>query len=205
MLGKTYRQDGAEQAKDILKDLAHHPSAINHIATKLARHFISDAPPASAIEKLESVFLKTGGDLSELARAVIHLDDAWQAESQKLKTPEELLVSSARALGGYAIFGGVRDLRKIYESLGQPPFGAPAPEGWSDNAADWAGPDAIKKRLEWANRVGQRGQSKVTASEFIENALGPLASSATRTSISRAESNAQGLTLALMSPEFQRR
>ena len=72
-------------------------------------------------------------------------------------------------------------------------------------AADWAGPDAIKKRLEWSNRAGQRGQSRMNASEFLTEALGELVSAETRTAISRAESNAQGLTLALMSPEFQRR
>ena len=108
-------------------------------------------------------------------------------------------------LGGYAAFGGVKDLRKIYESLGQAPFSAPSPDGWPDAAEDWAGPDAIKKRLEWANRAGQRGQSRMGAETFLGDAMGTLVSSDTRLEISRAESNAQGLTLALMSPEFQRR
>ena len=205
VLGKLYRRDGAGQAKSILRDLASHPSTARHIATKLARHFVSDVPPASAIETLATVFRKTGGDLRELARAVIQLDEAWESVPQKLKTPEELLISAARALGGFAVFGGGRDLRKIYESLGQSPYGAPAPEGWPDTAEDWAGPDAIKKRLEWANRAGQRGQSRMNAGAFLEGALGPLASENTKLAVSRAESNAQGLTLALMSPEFQRR
>ena len=41
--------------------------------------------------------------------------------------------------------------------------------------------------------------------EFIDVALGPLASADTRQAIARAESRQQGLTLALMAPEFQRR
>ena len=205
VLGKRYGQDDADQAASILNDLARHPSTARHIATKLARHFVSDTPPESAVQKLEAVFRDTEGNLTELARAVIHLDEAWSGDAQKLKTPEELLISAARALGGFAVFGGGRDLRKIYESLGQPPYGAPAPEGWPDKAEDWAGPDAIKKRLEWANRAGQRGQSRMGAEAFLEGALGPLASQNTRLWISRAESNAQALTLALMSPEFQRR
>ncbi len=205
VLGTRYRQDGAGQAKAVLSDLAKHPSTAEHIATKLARHFVSDKPPASVIEKIKLIFLKTDGDLKELARAIIHLDEAWLPESQKLKTPEELLISSARALGEVPVYGQVRDLRKIYQSLGQAPFAAPAPEGWPDKADDWAGPDAIKKRLEWANRAGQRGQSHMNASAFLDGALGPLASTDTKLWISRAESNAQGLTLALMSPEFQRR
>lgn len=205
VLGNRYRQSGANQARAVLTDLARHPSTARHIATKLARHFVSDTPPLSVIERLERVFRNTDGDLTALAKAVIGLDEAWEADSKKLKTPEELLISSARALGEFPVFGGVRDLRKIYESLGQAPFAAPAPEGWPDQAEDWAGPDAIKKRLEWANRAGQRGQSRISAGAFLDGALGRLVASDTKLWVSRAESNAQGLTLALMSPEFQRR
>ena len=205
ILGKTYRQGDREQALAVLRDLARHPSTARHIAAKLAQHFISDTPPRGSVATLEAAFLESGGNLAVLARATINLDEAWTAVPQKLKTPEELLISSARMLGGYAAFGGVKDLRKIYESLGQAPFSAPSPDGWPDAAEDWAGPDAIKKRLEWANRAGQRGQSRMGAETFLGDAMGTLVSSDTRLAISRAESNAQGLTLALMSPEFQRR
>ena len=114
VLGKTYRESGAGEATSILRDLSAHPSTARHIATKLVQHFVSDRPPESAIGKVEAVFRDTNGDLTELARAVIDLDEAWEAEPQKLKTPEELLISSARGLGGFAVFGGARDLRKIY-------------------------------------------------------------------------------------------
>jgi uncharacterized protein (DUF1800 family) len=40
---------------------------------------------------------------------------------------------------------------------------------------------------------------------MLEIALGPLATSDTRTAIGRAESRQQALTLLFMSPEFQRR
>lgn len=205
VLGKKYKTDGEEQAREILKDLAVHPSTIMHVAFKLAQHFVADSPPASAVDKIAAAFRETGGDLKALARTIVRLDEAWNPEPRKLKTPDDLLVSAARALGGYAVYGGVRDLRKIYTSLGQVPFGAPSPDGWSDKADDWVGPDAIKKRLEWANRAAQRGQSRLGAEVFLEEALGVLAGTDTRRVISRAESNAQGLTLALMSPEFQRR
>lgn len=205
VLGVSYGDTGRDQALNILRDLAKHPATIRHIAKKLARHFVSDVPPETAVNALELAFKVADGDLTELARAIINLKEAWSPVAQKFKTPEELLISSARALGGYAVFGGVRDLRKIYTSLGQQPFGAPSPEGWSDLAADWAGADAIKKRLEWANLAGQRGQSRIKATGFLENALGGLARSETQLEVSRAESNAQGLTLAIMSPEFQRR
>lgn len=203
VLAKTYSGPAAEQAGAILKDLAANPATAKHIATKLTRHFVSDTPPASAVAKLETAYMKSGGDLSALARAVIDLDEAWGETSQKFKTPEELLVSAARAAGVQATFGGGQ--RAVYTSLAQQPFGAPSPAGWPDDTASWAGSDAIKKRLEWANSVSRRMARGETPAEFLDRALGEIASEKTRQAIARAESAEQGFTLALMSPEFQRR
>lgn len=203
VLSKTYSVAARDQAAAILKDLAASPATAKHIATKLARHFVSDAPPPSAIAKLEASYMKSGGDLSALARAVVDLDEAWAETPQKFKTPEELLVSAARAAGVQATFGGGQ--RAVYASLAQVPFGAPSPAGWPDDTASWSGADAIKKRLEWANSVSRRMARGETPSEFLERALGEIASEKTRTAVARAESAEQGFTLALMSPEFQRR
>lgn len=203
VLAKTYAGPAAEQAGAILNDLAVNPATAKHIATKLTRHFVSDTPPASAIARLESVFIRSGGDLSTLARAVIDLDEAWGETSQKFKTPEELLVSAARAAGVQAAFGGGQ--RAVYASLAQQPFGASSPAGWPDDTASWAGSDAIKKRLEWANSVSRRMARGETPTQFLDRALGEIASEKTRQAVARAESAEQGFTLALMSPEFQRR
>jgi uncharacterized protein (DUF1800 family) len=203
VLGKTYNGPAKQQAAAILDDLALHPATAKHVATKLARHFVSDTPPAVAIAKLEAAFLQSKGDLAVLARAVIDLDEAWAETPQKFKTPEELLISAARAAGPQAAFGGQQ--RQVYASLAQQPFGAPSPAGWPDDAASWAGSDAIKKRLEWANAVSRRMARGETPSEFLDRALGEIASQRTRQAVARAESAEQGFTLALMSPEFQRR
>ena len=203
VLGKRYGGEGKQQAAAILDALALHPATARHVAIKLARHFVSDTPPESAIAKLETAFLKSGGDLATLARAVINLDEAWAPGQMKFKTPEELLVSAARAAGPQAAFGGAQ--RQVYTSLAQAPFGAPSPAGWPDDTAAWSGADAIKKRLEWANAVSRRMARNYSPLDFVEGALGDLAGEKTRQAISRAESAEQGFTLALMAPEFQRR
>lgn len=203
VLGKEYRKDGREQAKDILDDLARHPSTARVLATKLAVHFISDTPPQGAIDTLEAEFKRSDGDLTQLAKSLINLDAAWDAEPTKFKTPEELLISTARLMGMRSVFGG--RVRAVYRSFGQVPFLAPSPQGWPDSAEDWAGPDAIMKRMEWANRTARRAPGSMNSERFLDEALGPLATPDTRLAVSRAESQNQGLTLALMSPEFQRR
>lgn len=203
VVGKKYADTGRDQAGAILDDLARHPATARHVATKLARHFVSDTPPASAVEKLAGVFMQSNGDLSTLARAVIDLDEAWAPEQQKFKTPEELAVSVARVAGGQAAF--IYGARQVYVSLTQAPFKAPSPAGWPDDAASWAGPDAVMKRLEWANSVSRRMARGASPNDILDAAVGELLTERTRLAVERAESAEQGFTLALMSPEFQRR
>jgi uncharacterized protein (DUF1800 family) len=46
VMGKTYPAGGVEQARAVLADVAISPATAAHIATKLARHFAGDTPPA---------------------------------------------------------------------------------------------------------------------------------------------------------------
>jgi uncharacterized protein (DUF1800 family) len=65
--------------------------------------------------------------------------------------------------------------------------------------------DGLAQRLDIANRIAELVQARIEPAAFLDIALGPLASAETRQAIARAESRQQGLTLALMAPEFQRR
>jgi uncharacterized protein (DUF1800 family) len=53
--------------------------------------------------------------------------------------------------------------------------------------------------------AGGQGTGSMSPTDFLDLALGPIAGDATRKAVSRAESAEQGFTIALMSPEFQRR
>ena len=77
VLGKSYRDTGANQAIAILDDLAAHPATARFVAIKLARHFTSDDPPPSLIAKLERDFRQTGGDLGSLARTLVNAPETW--------------------------------------------------------------------------------------------------------------------------------
>ena len=202
VLGQRYSDAGGQQAQQILMDLCQHPKTAQHIAFKLARHFHSDEPPASLVARLETAFLDNDGALTPVYRALIDAPEMWEPSALKLKTPDELLVSAARLIGTDAVFAG--NPRKVFESLAQRPFNAPSPEGWPDTEDDWLTPDGLQKRIEWAGRVARRSAT-IDARRIMEQGLGPLASERSMTAIARAESGEQALTLALMSPEFQRR
>jgi uncharacterized protein (DUF1800 family) len=91
------------------------------------------------------------------------------------------------------------------EILGQRPYTPGSPAGWPDTMAHWDGGDALIKRIEWAAAIGRQISDRVRPVRLGEAVLGPVFNDHTRTIVSRAESSAQGLTLLLASPEFQRR
>ena len=133
--------------------------------------------------------------------ALTTLPAAWQP-GQKFKTPQELVASSLRALSLDA--DAVPALVGILGGLGQPVWNAPAPNGWSDRAADWAAPEAMMRRIDWAygvaGRIGERDPV-----ELADAALGPQLRDATLTAMRHAGSRRDAMTLLLTSPEFQRR
>ncbi|MGL5838280.1 MAG: DUF1800 domain-containing protein [Sphingorhabdus sp.] len=204
VMGKSYSGDGVEKGLAVLEDLAAHPKTAEFIATKLVRHFIADAPPPAAVASCASAFLKSGGDLPTVYRALIDTPEAWDPSLRKTKRPEEYLMSALRALEGPDLEGG--HLISLLAQMGQPAFMQPGPDGWADTADNWTGADALWKRLEWATIVAkQKAPSKPDPAGVAVELLGPTVSAQTLTEIKRAESPEQGLAMLLVSPEFLRR
>jgi uncharacterized protein (DUF1800 family) len=202
VLGRRY-DEGPEALGAVLHELARHPATARFVSTKLARHFVADDPPRGLVERLVAAWQRSEGDLPSVYRALVRSPEAWQPTPQKLKTPAEWVLSSARLLGiEERLFargdGGIG-------ALGQRLHAAPSPAGWSDRAEDWLGPDALWKRVEWATRTGERSGRQLDARALAAASLGPLLGDATRTQIENAADGPQALALLLMAPEFQRR
>jgi uncharacterized protein (DUF1800 family) len=205
VMGRVYNQEGIAQARAILADLAASPKTADRISHKLAVHFVSDTPPASLVDRLRTAFLDSRGDLAVLARSLIGAPEAWVPEARKFKTPYEFMVSSYRAVGSLPRSAQI-DVAAPLADFGQPTFGAPQPNGWSDLAADWAAPDALVKRLAWsAQFANANAATAITPVEVGASVLGARLAADVKTALSRAESNAEALAILLMSSEFQRR
>ena len=203
VLGQRW-PEGAKALPALLQRLARHPSTARHIATKLARHFVADAPPPVLVERLAQAFLDSGGDLPTVYVALIDSPEAWATTQAKLKTPEEFVISSARLLRlGERVNPRAPDAG--IAALGQRLQNPGSPAGWPDRAEDWLGPEAVWQRVEWADRVAQRLGGSTDARALANSSLGPLLSPATRTEIERAADGPQALALLLLAPEFQRR
>ena len=88
--------------------------------------------------------------------------------------------------------------------LGQAPWRAPSPAGYDDLAASWAGPDALIRRVEFAERMS-RAVPADNVLALAEAAFPGALTDPTLTQLKRAESGGQALALLLVSPEMMRR
>jgi len=200
VLGRRFAP-GEQGGVDALAFLGTHPATYHHLATKLVRHFVADAPPPDAVRRVETVLHDTDGDLGQAALAVTGLEAAWQPLT-KLRGPQDYVLAALRAADLPA--DARPNAQQIMRGLGQPLFGAPFPIGWPDQAADWAGPEPMMRRIDWA--YGFAGRTAAMDAEQVGDAsLGPLLSADTRSQIKQAGSRRDALTLLFTSPEFQRR
>jgi uncharacterized protein (DUF1800 family) len=202
VLGKGYPDNGVEQGRAVLADLARHPATARHIAQKLAAHFVADEPPPSLVAKLEKAFLDSGGNLKEVAKSLILADESWAPQRTKLKPPSAWLVSIARIADAPAAMPIGRVLG-TQAMLGEALWRPPAPNGYPDTESAWI--DGVPRRLDIADDYAGRLANNVDPLALVDSALGPLASVDTRETIARAESRKQALALLVMAPEFLRR
>lgn len=146
--------------------------------------------------------MESRGDLTHVTATLIRLDATWAQPLSKMRSPNDFITATLRATGMEIPDDKLVNAMKL---LGQMPFGAPSPAGWPDKAADWTGPDAILRRIDWSLAFGQRVGPRLDARSFVDTALGDLADDGLRQAVARAPSPAEALGLVLSSPAFQRR
>jgi uncharacterized protein (DUF1800 family) len=166
VLGREYRQAGLAEGEAAIRDLCAHPSTASFVATKLVTHFVSDVPPASAVDRVATVFRDTGGDLRAVAASLVSLEEAWDPATRKFRTPQDWLVAALRAAGARQVppmlVQGLNQLR-------QPLWAPPSPKGFGDALGDWADPDGLMNRAELARTAVQRmGRAGVDPARLVE-------------------------------------
>jgi uncharacterized protein (DUF1800 family) len=203
ILGKSYGEGGESQARAVLADLAASPATARHVATKLARHFAADDPPPALVERLTAAYLRSKGDLPTVYGVLIDAPEVWNAAVPKFRTPWDWTVAALRAVGSKQVPG--QAVANLLNQLGQPVWRPGSPAGYDDIAASWAGPDALVRRVEAAERIASRAGDAIDARQLAPKVLPGSLSPTTATALARAESPGQGLALLLASPEFLRR
>ena len=201
VIDRDYDDNGIAQGRAVLARLAVHPATAKDIASKLARHFVSDAPPQALVDRLAKRFIDSGGDLKAVSRELVLAPEAWDAPRTKMRRPGEWLVGALRSTG--IAPSDVRPLVQAQNLLGEPLWRPPAPNGFSDDSAAWM--DGLAQRLDISNQFARRTGDLIDPQAVAEASFGPLLSKDTQEALARAESRQQGVALLLMSPEMQRR
>jgi uncharacterized protein (DUF1800 family) len=136
VLGKRYPDTGYNQCVAVLRDLAARPATAHFIATKLARHFIADDPPESAVQRVAQAFSQSGGDLPTVYKALIDSPEAWRQPVAKYKSPSDYIVSAFRGLE--LPVKVEKPPVGLFQQLGQRIWAPGSPAGWPDRSADSA-------------------------------------------------------------------
>jgi uncharacterized protein (DUF1800 family) len=149
--------------------LCRHPSTSHFIATKLVAHFIADAPPPRAVERVDQVFRDSQGDLRAVSRSLIELDDAWREDLRKFRTPQDWMLAILRAFGDTAAIGQLADTAPVVlRQLRHPLWSPKAPAGFGDTMQEWADPDALLNRAELARSVSRRLRGSVEPAALLD-------------------------------------
>jgi len=140
---------GEDDGRRALAYLAAHPSTAAQIARKLVRRFVDENPPQALVDAATDTFLRTRGDLREVMRTIL-LSDAFLSRPPrtKLKRPLVLIASTIRALR-LEIQDDVGFYRSYLWLLGELPYNAGDPRGYSENSAQWLASGALLSRLEF--------------------------------------------------------
>jgi uncharacterized protein (DUF1800 family) len=127
-------QGDLDQVIDIV---AAHPSTAQFIATKLCVRFISDDPPATAVEMVTRAFTDSRGDIKTTLRTLFATPEFQASAGMKFKRPFHYVVSALRATN--AETDADRGLLSYLEKMGQVPFRYPTPDGYPAKAEHWHG------------------------------------------------------------------
>jgi uncharacterized protein (DUF1800 family) len=206
--GQIFPDDGQLRGERALRLIANHANTAQHLAFKMARHFIADEPTEAMVAPLRNAFLTNGGSLKAMAVALINLPEAWSTPPTKMRLPTEVVVGAMRAANmpmltddSYNMVGrALLDLR-------QKMWSAPSPEGYSDDLQTWLNPDAMTARIDvaqmMAGRAAAQGVTNVAA--LADGLFGLGLSFSTRERIMYAGNPRAQLTILFACPEFHRR
>jgi uncharacterized protein (DUF1800 family) len=173
VMGLAFSYGGQKDGEEALRMLANHPSTAEFISTELARHFVSDNPPPALVERMAVEYSVTQGDIRSILKTMIYSPEFWSKETYraKVKTPYELVASTARALNAEVTI--TLPMAQWVGRMGEPLFLCQPPNGYSDKAETWVNTGALLNRLNFA--LSLAGDKVAGATVDLKSMLGDAA------------------------------
>ena len=209
ILGREIPAGGGRRDVDHVLDIVTtHPACAQFIATRLCRHFISDAPPIAAVTAVARTFHETHGDITGTLRTLFATSEFLAARGTRLKRPFHFVASALRALDAETDAGPA--LLQWLERMGQAPFQYPTPDGYPDDAAPWLGGLLWRWQFATALVAGNIKGTRINGEQLrtraggddalMSHLVGRTVTDAERIALRQAGNT---IALALSSPTFQ--
>ena len=164
VLGKEYKR-GKKALAAVIKDLVNHPNCRDFVAERLCRYLITDEPTKDMKQPIIDAFKKSDGYLPEIHKAAIKVAFDYNDKFKKFQTPENWFIQVAKlgdlewppspeTMDSFEL--GVKPTKKqrsperLLRNIGQHPYRAKQPNGWSDHSDDWISPELLIRRLVYA-------------------------------------------------------
>jgi uncharacterized protein (DUF1800 family) len=150
VLGKKIHAGGMRDGEEVIELLARNPNTAKFISTKLARRFVADNPPPALVSRMAQTFQSSDGDIRAVLKTMIWSPEFWSRDAYrgKVKTPFELVVSTARALG--TDVDTPMPLVQWTGRIGEPLYQCQPPTGYADRADAWVNTGALLNRLNYS-------------------------------------------------------
>jgi uncharacterized protein (DUF1800 family) len=184
VMGHKFNYGGEKDGEEALKMLANDPHAAKFLSTELARHFVSDNPPPALVNRMAKTYTETDGDIRSVLHTMIYSPEFWSKDAYraKVKTPFELVASTARALD--ANVAVTLPLVNWVSRMGEPLFQCQPPTGYSDKAQTWVNTGALLNRLNFA--LGFAGDHLAGSTVDLKPMFGDQAAADPEMALSRA-------------------
>ena len=184
VLGKKIHAGGMKDGEEVIDLLVRDASTARFISTKLARRFVSDNPPKELVDRMAKTFTESDGDIKAVMHAMIYSPEFWSRETYraKIKTPFELVVSAARALGTDVDMP--QPLVGWVGRIGEPIYQCQPPTGYSDKAETWVNTGSLLNRLNFS--LALAGNKMRGARTDVSALLGVETSSDAKAALERA-------------------
>ena len=160
---------GYQDGVDLIDFLAHHPSTARHVAWKLCRRFVADAPPPELVESAAQAYLDADTAIAPVVRHIVHSPAFAASAGAKLRRGLDAVAAAFRVVGASVDPDPMSDASTelhagngMLTRLGQRLFAHGTPDGYPDEAVDWLSADGLLRRWELGGRLANGGFRGVT-------------------------------------------
>ncbi len=143
--------DGIGDGERVLDILAKSPATAHFIATKMARRFLGDNPPAATVDRAAKVFISTDGSISAVLKSIITSPEFFSsaAYQTKVKSPFEYVASALRVTS--AETDAAQPILGWITRMGQTIYGRITPDGYPDYTREWLSNNDLLARFNFAS------------------------------------------------------